>query len=1005
LMCLSVAAIAQKPYFQQEVNTSINVTLDDVNHTVSGNIEIQYINNSPDDLTEIYFLMFGNAFKDRKSAFAKQKVRTGDTDFFFAGEEGRGNYRDVAFQVDGKAVEWAYDKTNEDIALLKLNEPLKAGAQIKITTPFTLKIPASYSRLGHVGTSYQMTQWYPKPAVYDNAGWHPMPYLDMGEFYYEFGSYDVSITLPENYVVGSTGTIETPSEVAFLDKKIAESNEYLKSSSNMKTIRYTAENVHDFAWFADKRFKVQKSSVTLASGKKVNTWVMFTKVEEAMWKTAIDYVDRSVKFYSEKVGEYPYPQASAVQSALSAGGGMEYPMITVIGQMGNPQSLDEVITHEVGHNWFYGILAFNERDHVWMDEGINSYYDHRYTEEFYDAPGDQLPGFIMNTTDLRFGEMAYLFQSRRDRDQACQTDSDDFVSINYWLGGYEKPALVLKYLEKYLTTVVYDKAMQSFYEEWKFKHPQPTDYISHLEQSSGKDLSWFFDGWIYSKDDMDYALLNAKRTDGYQITVANKGQINAPFAISGMKDGEIINTKWYEGFEGKQVVSFVDGDYDEFIIDAEQIALEYDRRNNQIKPSGAFKKIEPLRVGLFSGIEDSQRTNIYALPTLGYNKYDGFTAGVGLHNYALLEKTFEFAVLPMYGFKSKDITGIANARFNLYPKAKALRKVTIGADAKAFAFNYNELNDYTTSYNRIAPYIKFDLGKEPKSNVFQSIEFRSLLINREEATFDTTGTFAGLETIGDNINRVTYIRDKRTSLNANKLTIGLEQQSYTDAFARPQDYIKATATFETNYTYAKGKNITFRFFAGGFLKNSAREKGNIFPGALSLSGEGFNEYNDYAFDDFYFSRNENSGFLSNQIAIRDGGFKTAFGSAQALNNGASNDLLIAMNFKADLPKRLPFGLKVKPYIDLAYSSDAKPTGGDKSFADQIWFSPGFMIEFRNYGAIYFPIPGLESENLKSIVVDGLPEDPSGIRRYLSRVTYTVDIRKLNPIEFVEKFSF
>ncbi|MBK8654348.1 MAG: hypothetical protein IPN20_10680 [Haliscomenobacter sp.] len=187
----------------------------------------------------------------------------------------------------------------------------------------------------------------------------------------------------------------------------------------MKTIRYTADNVHDFAWFADKRFRVQKGQVVQPSGAVTDTWVMFTDEEEDLWKDALSYVNRAVAFYSSLVGEYPYPHATAVQSALSAGGGMEYPMITVIGLSGNAQGLDEVITHEVGHNWFYGVLGFNERDHAWMDEGINSYYDHRYSRAYY--PGSSLdtyiPAFLQGGSKLEAGEAAYLYLARQNRDQ------------------------------------------------------------------------------------------------------------------------------------------------------------------------------------------------------------------------------------------------------------------------------------------------------------------------------------------------------------------------------------------------------------------------------------------------------------------------------------------------------------------------------------------------------------------------------------------------------------
>jgi hypothetical protein len=395
LLPFSLFSQAPSAYFQQEVNYTINVKLDDQQHLLSGNIEFQYINHSPDTLREIWIHLWGNAFKDRHSAFCRQKLRDGNTRYYFSKKTDHGYYNSLNFTADGTSATWKFDPQNPDIAVVALPQPLLPGAQTRLATPFQLKVPASFSRLGHVGTSYQMTQWYPKPAVYDHKGWHAMPYLDMGEFYSEFGSFDVTISLPENYVVGATGSLQTPSEVAFLNNKAAESKLKLSkglelkndafpaSSANFKTIRYTAERVHDFAWFADKRFHVLKDTATMASGKTVECWAMFPNSQSDIWQKGAFYVKRAVEFYSTHVGEYPWPQATAVHSALSAGGGMEYPMITVIGNSGSARDLDDVITHEVGHNWFYGILASNEREHPFMDEGLNSYYEARYMKQYY----------------------------------------------------------------------------------------------------------------------------------------------------------------------------------------------------------------------------------------------------------------------------------------------------------------------------------------------------------------------------------------------------------------------------------------------------------------------------------------------------------------------------------------------------------------------------------------------------------------------------------------------
>ena len=208
-LLFSTSLFAQQNYFQQEVNYKIDVQLDDEEHLLQGTIEIEYINNSPDELTEIYMHLWPNAYSTKETAFAQQELQNRSTKFYYAKKKDLGGLSKLDFMVDGSTIKWELDEKHPDIALLQLEEALPSGSRIVISTPFTLDIPASFSRLGHVKQSYQMTQWYPKPAVYDRKGWHPMPYLDQGEFFSEFGSFDVSISLPDNYVVGATGVLQT----------------------------------------------------------------------------------------------------------------------------------------------------------------------------------------------------------------------------------------------------------------------------------------------------------------------------------------------------------------------------------------------------------------------------------------------------------------------------------------------------------------------------------------------------------------------------------------------------------------------------------------------------------------------------------------------------------------------------------------------------------------------------------------------------------------------------
>ncbi len=1011
-LLLAFGAAAQKAYFQQEVNYKIDVVLNDTAHLLDGHITMEYINHSPDALAQIYMHLWPNAYKNQSSAFADQQLRHRNSRFFFAKDSHLGFLSDLDFMVDGKAVEWQYDAEHPDIALLQLARPLPSSGRIHISTPFSMKIPHSFSRLGHVGQSYQMTQWYPKPAVYDQDGWHPMPYLDMGEFYSEFGSFDVSITLPANYVVAATGVLQTKSERAFLQQKIEETNKRIErsfpkeadfppSSNQTKTIRYTAEQVHDFAWFADKRFHVQKSQVPLKSGKSVDTWAFFTNEEADLWKKGTKYLDRAVQFYSQHVGEYPWPHATAVQSALSAGGGMEYPMITVIGRSGSAQSLDVVITHEVGHNWFYGILAFNERIHPWMDEGINSYYDHRYTKKYYSAQNfDVLPKIMTNKTDMDLFEAAYLYQARRNLDQAPETESDGFSRINYFLGAYEKPAKIFHWLANYLGQEEFDRIIHSFYDNWKFKHPRPVDFRQHFESHCKQPLDWFFDGLVNANSKTDYAISSAKNTqDGMLMTLINKGEVAAPFPVSALKNGEIVATRWVDGFENTHQFNFPAGDYDKLVVDAQKLTLDYRRHNNTIKLKGILKKLEPLQLKFLGGLDHSQRSTLYWSPLVGYNAYDELMAGVAVYNTALLAKRFEFALAPLYGFGSKDLAGLGHLRWNSFPDKPGLERVRIGLSAKQFNFNYNDLHDYYQQYRRVVPSVRMDFRKSPPSQLSQRLDARAILLTEDIAQFSIEGEFLGTKGDRSQIYQLAYTADMERVVNPFSLRLTLEQQSYGPSGSK-EHYLKAGATLNTAYTYKRNRHIKFRIFAGAFLDNSRRDAGSVASrsiarGSFGLSHQGFN---DYTYDNFFFGRSEPDGFWSQQINLREGGMKFAPGSPFKNTIGHSNSYIFSLNMKADLPAKLPLNIPLKPYFDIGFYKDAMPlNGGLLNFSDQLVWSGGLMLEWLD-GAlgVYFPL--INSDNLKSVY------DQIG-NGYGGRITYSLDLNALDPWEAINRLNF
>ncbi|HRO70392.1 MAG TPA: M1 family peptidase, partial [Chitinophagaceae bacterium] len=312
--CILQNAFCQpENYWQQEVNYNITVSLNDREHTLTGFEKIEYTNHSPDTLHFIWFHIWPNAYKNDKTAFSDQLLENGNTDFYFSDKEEKGYINRLDFKVDDITAEMEDHPQHIDIIKLVLPSPLAPGKTIKITTPFHVKLPYNFSRGGHDGESYQVTQWYPKPAVYDQNGWHEMPYLDQGEFYSEFGNFDVTITVPDNYVVAATGVLQNEEEIEWLKKRASFEWEPVKkrikkggttktiiqefpvSSNGIKILRYKQDRVHDFAWFADKRFIVSQDTCQLPSGKVVEVYSYYTSAEKKYWEKSVGFAKDAIR--------------------------------------------------------------------------------------------------------------------------------------------------------------------------------------------------------------------------------------------------------------------------------------------------------------------------------------------------------------------------------------------------------------------------------------------------------------------------------------------------------------------------------------------------------------------------------------------------------------------------------------------------------------------------------------------------------------------------------------
>lgn len=508
LLLKSFSLMAQEDnYWQQQLSYNIDVTLNDSTKSLTGNETIIYRNTSPTPLDFIWFHLYPNAYKDKTTAMFQQIIRDPERKEkirLFSG----GTISNLAFTVNGKqaATMPHPNKAYIDVVKLILPQPLQPGDSAVIATPFTVQLPAYFSRSGYADGEFMICQWYPKPAVFDKDGWHEMPYLDRGEFYSEYASYAVNITLPSSYVVGATGTLQTPEEndaYKTIGSYNFQNHDNAKSyespfKGKTKTLTYYADRVPDFAWFADKHFIIQYDTIRLNADKIIDGFTYYHPKKNTNWIYSLDYVKDAVRYYSNWIGDYDYPVVQAAEGPKNNNsGGMEYPTITLITSPdAESETLDEVIAHEVGHNWFMSMLGTNERAHAWMDEGLNSYFEFRYMAEKYrsnDVLGSLIPPEAKKLSAEDFQLAVYKALIQLPIQPALETPSEQFKNgREYGLTAYTKTAVWMYLLEASIGRATVDKGFQNYFAKWKFKHPGPSDMKAAFEQAIGAGLDQFF---------------------------------------------------------------------------------------------------------------------------------------------------------------------------------------------------------------------------------------------------------------------------------------------------------------------------------------------------------------------------------------------------------------------------------------------------------------------------------------------------------------------------------
>ncbi len=527
------AARAQgTPEWQQRVAYEMDIDVDAPAHRFTGRQRLTYQNNSPDTLRQVFYHLYFNAFQPT-SMMAERNRHLPDPDprvvpriWNYTPDE-IGYHRVSSLTMDGAPAPFRVDDT---VMRVDLPRPIAPGTSAVFAMAFESQVPLQTRRSGwksREGIDFSMSQWYPKMAQYDSRGWHAEPYIGR-EFFAPFGTFDVRITMPADYTMGSTGVLTNGAEIG---KGYAPSREPLvtfraseetRPASTRLTWRWRAENVHDFAWAADRDYTHDR--ILGPNGRTYH--LLYQPNVAAGWEYQRRFVPAVIAVFEERFGPYRWPQFTVAQAG---DGGMEYPMINFITGGRTAGSLVGVTAHEAAHEWFYGMLGSNEIRYAWMDEGFTEFATNEALATLFNQPADQ-NGAARQIAELRLRGLAEPISGHSDWYR---------TNRGYSTASYGGGNLIADLLGYTISDSVRDRGFRDYVRRYTFRHPQPADVERTFEQASGLSLDWLFEQLTHTTRRLDYAITDlTPKGNQTEIAFERIGEMVMPIDVRlTMQDG------------------------------------------------------------------------------------------------------------------------------------------------------------------------------------------------------------------------------------------------------------------------------------------------------------------------------------------------------------------------------------------------------------------------------------------------------------------------------------
>jgi hypothetical protein len=918
----------------------IKLKLDTSHHTLTVNAAITLPTTIKLPNDTIWFHLPFMAYT-KYSPFAQEQLKIGMSSFHFRRANEYCHVRNFKIKDGNQNIPFFYkDDDQEFLGILAAN-------QGNLTFNYTLDLPKAIDGLGYNDRNYWLRNFYPQLLHYDGQ-WFFQPLTQQIQPSFRCADLHVTVCNPFGEIM-SSGELN-----------------YEGGEAKIK-----AKNVKDFALqLITNSEKIYRG--TFKSGDKIIPYniVHFIETSDKAWKGIDTAMQNAATLWTDILGEYPYHTLNISTQYICPSCYLASGLIQTKDISSEDFDLYTYISEIFSKVWVEGQFDVNAKQNYWLKDGLSEYYFDKLSS--YHIPETKK----IDPSEFEFSDNKYTYRALKKRVlMPLNTKTIALSNQQQYVNTHGYSIALFLYLQSIVGPSDFHKSVKSFANNSKTFTLDK--FVRELEISSGKKLQSIVKTYINSDQHTDYAISGIDwENRQLQVNIINKDSLDLPFILSFTRNDDSIEEFLIPGFNGDKSIKLDIKDLDsvQYIsIDRHGVLPEINRDNNHYFPNHNYK-FGPVKLRNLFADEDSKYKNILMMLYPAYNNNDKFMLGTVFSNSNdRVIKNLSFAFAPMFSFTSKNPLGQAWINYNKYLNNKTFDLMTVRAGIRSFNMDYNKKFDYFLRYIKIDPSITLRFRHLPVTNITSSLTLKAYFINEEIADTDASG-LKGINNIASKIFNLDYDIKKSDVITTSSLSLNAEQQSF-----ETDNYLKLTGTVYQRWMYKPKRNFYFRIFASGFLANTNRNILSQTIGSIALIYDG---YNDYRYDEYFFSRQNQNLLFDDQVSLSNGGgFKTPVGGSKFSSFANSNNFAASLNASVDLPFSQPW-FPLRAYFDLGtYTS----SNGDK-FTNNWMYNGGFSLNFSDIVAIHCPL--IYSKDLGNLYKEVH-------KTFFSRLSFTINLHKLN----------